>query len=115
MAAQSTRISPKRLSVRITSNCLGARTKLHGAVVGVHVGQLDIWIIRVVYFLYNFAPQNAGFHHVGFFHRANFVATAAGQFKCGTCNAVDFGFSVALGVDAYAFVAFLWMPRGSPK
>ena len=55
----------------------------------------------------DFAPQDAAFHDVGFFHGADFVAAAAGEFKSGAGDTLDLAFGVALRVDADAFVAFL--------
>src|SRR3546814_18420562 len=44
---------------------LGLAHELHGAVVGVHVGQLDSGILGVVQLLHLFAPQHAAFHQIG--------------------------------------------------
>ncbi len=65
IAAVSDSMSPNRLSVTMTSNCFGARTKLHGAVVGVHVVELDIGEFFRADFGHFLAPDQAGFHDVG--------------------------------------------------
>ena len=99
--------SPNRLSVTITSNCLGQRHQLHGArIVSIHVRQIDIWIFLVVDFLHHVAPQDAGFHDIGLLHRADLVAAAAGQFKRRPRHAGNLGFRIALGIDAYTLIAF---------
>ena len=42
IAAQSDRMSPKMLPVTITSNCAGVAHDLHGGVVDIEMGQLDV-------------------------------------------------------------------------
>jgi len=59
----------------------GRAHQLHRAVVGVHVGQLDIGVVFVMHLLHDFAPQDAAFHDIGFLHRADFVAPTTCQFK----------------------------------
>ena len=50
--------------------------------------------------LHLFAPQHAGFHHIGFFHRTQPVAAPSRQLKRRPRHAADFTGGVALGVDA---------------
>ena len=57
IAAQSLSRSPNRLAVTITSNCLGRRTSCHRAIVGVHVLQLDVRIVRRVQRRHLVAPE----------------------------------------------------------
>ena len=85
---------------------LGPAAQLHRAGVGIHVGQLDVGIFLVVNLCHDLPPEHTGFHHIGLFHGTDLVATAAGEFKRRPRDAGNFGFRVALGVDANAFVAF---------
>jgi hypothetical protein len=114
IAASSDNRSPNRLSVTITSNCLGAAHQLHRAGIGIHVRQLHIRVIAVVHLLHHVAPQDARFHHIGLFHRTDLVALPR-QFEGGAGDAGDLGLGIALGVDADPLIAFGAMPRGSPK
>ena len=71
------------------------------------MAEFDVGVFSVADPLGDFAPQDAAFHDVGFFHGADFVAPAAGEFKGGAGDALDLAFGVALCVDADALVAFL--------
>ena len=70
--------------------------ELHGAVVDIHVRQLDIGIFRVVQRLDVLAPQHAGLQHVGLVDRAHLVRRVARQLEGGARDAADF----VGGVDA---------------
>jgi len=67
--------------------------------------QLDIGILSLVDFGHDIAPQDAGFHDIGFLHGADLVGPLARQLECGAGNPCDLAFGVALGVDANTFVA----------
>ena len=56
----------------------GPAAELHRTRIGIHMAKLHIGIILVVHLLHHFAPQHAGFHHVGFFHRTNLVRPTPG-------------------------------------
>ena len=69
--------------------------------------QLDIGVIGLMHLCDHIAPQNARFHHIGFFHRTHSVAAAAGQFKGCARGAFNFRFCISVGVDAHALIALL--------
>ena len=85
---------------------LGPATQLHRARISIHVRQLHIRIVLVMDFLHHFAPQDAGFHHVGLLHRADLVAPLARQFKRRTRHPGNLGFGVALRIDPDPLVSF---------
>ena len=60
IAASSDSTSPNRLSVTMTSNCLGLRIELHGAVVGQDVLELDVGRVGLVDVGHDLVPQHAG-------------------------------------------------------
>jgi hypothetical protein len=76
---------------------LGPAGQLHRAGIGIHVRQLHIRILAVVHFLHHLAPQDARFHHVGLFHRADLVVALPRQAEGGAGHAGDLGFRYSAG------------------
>ncbi len=83
---------------------LGRTHQLHRAIIGIHMAQLDIGILSQMHFRDHVAPQNAAFHHIGLLHGADLVATPTRKLKGSASDAGNFGFGIALGVDANALV-----------
>ena len=77
IAAQSDRMSPNRLLVTITSNCLGLRTSCIAQLSAYMKRQLDIGIIGIAHLLRHLAPQPAQFHDIGL---VDLAQPAAGAF-----------------------------------
>ena len=74
--------------------------QLHGTVIGVHVGQLDVRVLGVVDGLGDLAPEDAAFHDVGFLDRADPVLAFARQVEGDADDPLDLGHGVGLGIDA---------------
>ena len=98
IAAASDRMSPKRLSVTITSNCFGLRTSC--------MAQLSArmwlnWTSRVVLGdgARDFVPEDAGLHDVLLVGRVELLAAGAGEVEGDAADAVDLVGLVDLGVD----------------
>ena len=99
IAATSESMSPKRLSVTMTSNCLGAADELHAAGVGEHVGELDVGEAGGVGGGDDLVPEDAGLHDVALLHRADAVRADAGELEGDGRDALDLEAVVDLGVD----------------
>ena len=96
---------------------LGLAHQLHGAIVGVHVAELDVGIFGVVQLLHLLAPEHAALHDVGLLDRADLAAALARQLEGDAGDAHDLGGRVDLGIDAARWLPSgrVSMPRGSPK
>lgn len=79
---------------------LGLAHQLHAAGIRQHMFQLNILELGGVGFGDHLVPQNAGFHHVALFHRADAVVAGAGQFESDAGDALDLESVVDTRVDA---------------
>ena len=83
----------------------GCAYQLHGGIVDVHMGKLNIRILFADFFK-DFAPQFGGFQNVGFAYGADFFAAFLGGLEGNVGNTADFAFAVFHGVVAFAFAVF---------
>src|SRR3984893_10595630 len=88
IAATSDRMSAQKLSVTITSQCIGQ-----------HVLELHVLVVAIVHLTDHLVPQHAGLHHVALFHRGDFVAPLARQLESDARDALDLVGVVNLRVD----------------
>ena len=99
MAATSDRMSPNRLSVTITSYCLGQRTscmaQLSASTCSSSTSENSALWIRVD----DLAPEHARLHHVELLGRGHLVAALAGEVEGDPGDALDLAGRVDLGVD----------------
>src|SRR5579872_2599176 len=93
IAATSDSMSPNRLSVTMTSNCIGQ-----------HVLELHAGKFARMHLLDHLVPQHAGLHDIALFHRGELVAARPRQFEADAGDALDLVGVVDLGVDG-AFLA----------
>ena len=100
MAAMSDSMSPNRLSVTMTSNCLGQRTSC------MPPASASMWSsLTSAYFALcvcgdDLVPQHARLHDVALFHRGDVVLAGARQLEGDARNALDLERVVDLRVDA---------------
>ena len=83
----------------------GRAYELHGGIVDVHMGELDIRVFFADFFK-DFAPQFGGFQNVGFADGADFFAAFLSGLEGNVGNTADFTFAVFHGVVAFAFAVF---------
>ena len=102
IAAQSDRRSPNRLSVTMTSNCLGLRTSCMAQLSAYMWLRVDVGVFGVVQLLHFLAPQQAALHHIGLLDRADLAAALARELEGDARDADDLRRRVDLGVDAAA-------------
>ena len=77
------------------------------------MGKLHISVFSLVKFIHFVAPQQAGFHDVGFFHRAHPAASFARQIKRDPTHLANFFCLIDLGVDpAEGAIAQVFDPSG---
>ena len=81
IAASSDSMSPNRLSVTMTSNCLGLRTSCMAQLSAYMCVSSTSGTRRRAACLHLLAPQHAGLHHVGLLDRAHLVAALARQLE----------------------------------
>ena len=99
MAATSDRMSPNRLSVTITSNCLGARTSCMPPASASMCSSVDVGVAGLVGGGDHLVPQDARLHDVALLHRGHLVAPGARQLEGDARDALDLVGVVDLGVD----------------
>ena len=100
IAAQSDSRSPNRLSVTMTSNCLGWRTSCMAQLSAYMWLERDVRVLAVVQLLHRLAPQHAGLHDVGLLDRGDRCRACRASSKPTRAIALDLGRGVDLGVDA---------------
>ena len=98
-AASSDSTSPNRLSVTITSILLGIAHQLHGAIVGQHMGELDIGKFRLCTSVTTSRHKHARHHHIGFLRRGDALAAQPRQLERDARDAVDLAGRIDLRVD----------------
>ena len=98
--ATSESMSPNRLSVTMTSNCLGQRTSCMPSASASWCSSCDVGEFALVQRGDHLAPEHAGLHHVALVRRGHLVAALAREIEGDAADALDFEGVVDLGVDA---------------
>ena len=100
IAAMSDSMSPNRLSVTITSNCLGLRTSCMPPASASMCSSCDVreFALRAPAVI-DLVPQHARLHDVALLHRGDLVAPLARQLEGDAADALDLVGVVDLGVD----------------
>ncbi len=99
IAATSESMSPKRLSVTMTSNCFGARTSCMPPASASMCSSVTSAYSRLVHLGDDLVPQHAGLHDVALLHGGDLVAPRARQLEGDAGDALDLVGVVDLGVD----------------
>ena len=81
---------------------LGIADQLHGAVVGEHIFVGQIGAFGGVQGGHRLAPQHAGHHDIGFFHRGHAALTFTCQVEGDTADPLNLRGGVEIGVKALA-------------
>ena len=100
MAATSDSTSPNRLSVTITSYCLGQRTSCMAQLSASTCSSVHLGVFGRVDAGDHLVPQYARLHHVALFGRGDLVAAGRGQLEGDAGDALDLVGVVDLRVDA---------------
>ena len=80
---------------------LGRAHQLHGGVIHVHMGKLDVRVV-LRHLFHHFPPQLAGGENVGLVHRAEPVVAYAGHVETDAGDTTDFALAVRQGVVGLA-------------
>ena len=99
IAATSDSMSPKRLSVTITSNCFGARTSCMPPASASMWSSCDVGIRALVDVGHHLVPQHARLHDVPLLHRRHLVPPRAREVEGDAGDALDLVGVVDLRVD----------------
>src|SRR6516165_6665421 len=99
IAAQSERMSPKIFGGDRHIKLPRLAHNLHGGIVNVEMGQLNIRELFPVQRNDLLAPQHACFEYVGLVDRADLISSRSGQFECGPRHPSDLTRRILLGVE----------------
>ena len=105
-AISSDKMSPNMFSVKRTSNWLGVARELHGGVIDVHVGKLQVGVVSGEIGDDGLAPQDGGFEHVGLIDGAHATPTGAGGDGGDFGDALDLAGFVNHGVGGLLLTVF---------